>query len=200
MERKMSAINNTREKIIRKGAELIHLNGYNATGLQEILNEAGVPKGSFYFYFKSKEDFGIEVIDYFSSFIEKIFKKHLNDQSRPPLLRFEKLINFYSTLLKKEDFKLGCPIGNLSLEMADTNERFRKRLNISIDKLVEILESCLEEAKRDGYLSGGTNIAEAARFIFYGFEGALLHMKVSKNITPLKIFKSSVDTYLQCNQ
>ena len=84
--------------------------------------------------------------------------------------------------------------------MADINERFRKRLNSSINRLVKILELCLEEARRDGALSEDTNIAKAARFIFYGFEGALLHMKVSKDITPLKVFKSGIATYLKKNK
>ena len=60
---------NTREEIIRKGAELIHAQGFNATGLQQILQAVGIPKGSFYFYFKSKEDFGLEIIDYFNAII-----------------------------------------------------------------------------------------------------------------------------------
>ena len=60
---------NTREEIIRKGAELIHAQGFKATGLQQVLQTAGIPKGSFYFYFKSKEDFGLEIIDYFNAII-----------------------------------------------------------------------------------------------------------------------------------
>ena len=57
---------NTRQKILEVGAEIIHLKGYNHTGLQEILQAAGVPKGSFYNYFKNKEDFGLQVIDFFT--------------------------------------------------------------------------------------------------------------------------------------
>ena len=69
----MTAGSNTREEIIRKGAELIHAQGYKATGIQQILDVAGIPKGSFYFYFKSKDDFGCAVIDHFTLTIGEIF-------------------------------------------------------------------------------------------------------------------------------
>jgi len=55
--------NETREHIIQTGAELILRNGFRATGINTVLEEAGVPKGSFYYYFKSKNDFGLAVID-----------------------------------------------------------------------------------------------------------------------------------------
>ena len=56
----------TKENLLRVGVDIIHRKGYHHTAIQEILQIAGVPKGSFYFYFKSKEDFGLQVIDYFN--------------------------------------------------------------------------------------------------------------------------------------
>jgi len=78
---------NARDEIIRKGAQLIHSQGYKATGLQQILDVAGIPKGSFYFYFKSKDDFGAAVIDYFTLTIGEIFTSHLRDPGKTPLAR-----------------------------------------------------------------------------------------------------------------
>jgi len=54
----------------------MHLKGYNDTGIQEIIDKAGLPKGSFYNFFKSKEDFGLLVIDYFMEFYAKILTKY----------------------------------------------------------------------------------------------------------------------------
>ena len=70
---------NTREKIIHEGARLIHAQGYKATGIQQILDAVGIPKGSFYFYFKSKDDFGCAVIDHFTETIGEIFAVYLGD-------------------------------------------------------------------------------------------------------------------------
>jgi TetR/AcrR family transcriptional repressor of nem operon len=188
---------NTREEIIRKGAELIHAQGFNATGLQQILQVAGIPKGSFYFYFKSKEDFGLEVIDYFGAIISEIFTHYLSDKKIAPLKRLEKLSEFYEDLYQKNGNALGCPIGNLSLELADTNERLRVHLVGVIETLIAQLELCLQEAKRDKSIPASLNAADAARFIFQGFEGAVLHMKVVKNIKPFQIFRSYLKGYFK---
>jgi TetR/AcrR family transcriptional repressor of nem operon len=58
----------TKAHILDMGAQIVHQKGFNATGIQEVLNAAAVPKGSFYFYFKSKEEFGLQLIDHFSFF------------------------------------------------------------------------------------------------------------------------------------
>ena len=188
---------NTREEIISKGAELIHVQGFNATGLQQILQAANIPKGSFYFYFKSKEDFGMEVIDYFNAMINGIFTKYLSDKNIPPMKRLENLFNCFANIFQKSGFTLGCPIGNLSLELADTNERLRLHLEGVIEKLVAQVESCLKEAQADGSLPMDLNTANTAHFIFDGFEGAVLHMKVVKSIEPFHAFRNNLLGYLK---
>jgi TetR/AcrR family transcriptional regulator, transcriptional repressor for nem operon len=192
----MMAQSSTREEIIRKGADLIHAQGFNATGIQQILNAAGIPKGSFYFYFKSKEDFGLTVIDYFTSTFGEIFRRYLADKKIPPLRRLEKLFEYYETAFEKSGNALGCPIGNLSLELADTNERLRVRLEAAIKELVAGIESCLREAKQDLSIPADLDTADTARFIFHSFEGAILHMKVEKSIEPYQAFRRYLSGYL----
>ena len=187
----------TREEIIRKGAELIHAQGYNATGVQQILQASGIPKGSFYFYFKSKEDFGLEIIDHFTSIISNIFTRFLNDSKTPPMKRFEKLFEYYESAFQKNGCSLGCPIGNLSLELADGNDRLRKHLKTVIEKLISHIELCLAEAKSDRSIPADLNTADAARFIFHGFEGAVLHVKVVKGIEPFQTFRRYLREYLK---
>src|SRR5271157_329323 len=127
----------TKDKILAHGAQIIHQKGFKNTGIQEILYNAGVPKGSFYFYFKSKEDFGLEIIDYFNAIINGIFTRYLNDKKIPPLKRLEKLFDFYEAAFQKSGYSLGCPIGNLSLELADTNERLRVHLEGVIETRIK---------------------------------------------------------------
>jgi TetR/AcrR family transcriptional regulator, transcriptional repressor for nem operon len=193
----MMARTNTREEIIRKGAELIHAQGFNATGLQQILQAAGIPKGSFYFYFKSKEDFGLEIIDYFNAAISSIFTRYLSDKKIPPLKRLEKLFEFFEAAFQKSGYALGCPIGNLSLELADTNERLRVHLEGVIETRIKQIQLCLQEAKRDKSLPAHLNTADTARFIFHGFEGAVLHMKVVKNVEPIRAFRGFLKGYFK---
>ena len=188
---------NTREEIIRKGAELIHAQGFNATGLHQILQAAGIPKGSFYFYFKSKEDFGLEIIDYFNAIISGIFTRYLNDKKIPPMRRMQKLFGYFEAAFQKSGYALGCPIGNLSLELADTNERLRVHLGGVIEKLIAQIELCLQEAKRDKSIPASMNAADTARFIFHGFEGAVMHMKVVKSIEPFRSFRGYLVGYFK---
>jgi len=195
----MATTNNTREKIISKGAQLIHAQGYKATGIQQILNATAVPKGSFYFYFKSKDDFGCAVIDHFTQTIGEIFASHLRDARVSPLERLKKLLNYYESAFKKSGATLGCPIGNLALELADANEALRVRLQIAIEELITQIESCLEEAKNSRLLPSGLNTGDTARFIFHGLEGAILHMKVVKSIEPIRTFRRYLSAYLKGN-
>jgi TetR/AcrR family transcriptional repressor of nem operon len=109
----------------------------------------------------------------------------------------EKLFEFFETVYQKSDYTLGCPIGNLSLELADTNERLRAHLEGVIENLIAQIELCLQEAKSDKSILASLNTADAARLIFYGFEGAVLHMKVIKNIEPFRVFRSYLTGYFK---
>ena len=122
-------MNETKERLLQIGAKYVHLKGYNHTGLQEVLKEANVPKGSFYFYFKSKEEFGLAIIDVFIDFFEKSIGYSLSDKSLSGLERIKAFIITTIGILNDNDFVGGCPIGNLSLEMGDLNENFRIKLS-----------------------------------------------------------------------
>jgi TetR/AcrR family transcriptional repressor of nem operon len=191
---------NARDKIIHTGARLIHSQGYNSTGLQQILDVAGIPKGSFYFYFKSKDDFGCAVIDYFTFTINAMFAGYLLDTRNKPLDRLNNLLDFYESALKKSGASMGCPIANLSLELADTNEKLRKHLQAAVEGFIAQIESCLEDAKKSRQLNPALNTEDTARFIFHGLEGSILHMKVAKSMEPLRSFRRYLNTYLAENQ
>jgi TetR/AcrR family transcriptional repressor of nem operon len=193
----MTAGSKTRDEIIRKGSDLIHAQGYKATGIQQILDAANVPKGSFYFYFKSKEDFGLAVIDHFTRAIGGIFAGHLQDVRISPLKRLNNLLDYYESVFKKSGATQGCPIGNLSLELADAHEALRERLLIAIESFIKQIESCLAEAKNSRLLPSGLNTLDTAHFIFYGLEGAILHMKVVKSIEPIRTFRRNLSAYLK---
>jgi TetR/AcrR family transcriptional repressor of nem operon len=103
----MKAKQITKEKILMVGAEIIHRKGFNNTGIQEILKAAGVPKGSFYFYFKSKEDFGLHLIDFFGNFLFSRSEKYLNDSRGSPIERLRLFFDEFLTYFEKNEFKGG---------------------------------------------------------------------------------------------
>jgi TetR/AcrR family transcriptional regulator, transcriptional repressor for nem operon len=177
---------NTKSRLIKIGAEIIHLKGFNHTGIQEILNAAEVPKGSFYNYFKNKEDFGLQVIDYFVDYMAIVARGVLGDSSISPLERIRNLLRRFIEILKERDYGYGCPIGNLSQEMGDLSPAFREKLKYALDSLANIYADALAQAQEAGEISRDLDVHDTARFIVSSWHGALIHMKAVKGPEPLE--------------
>ena len=178
----------TRELLLEKGAELFHKQGFHHTGLNDILDAAGVPKGSFYFYFKSKEDFGLHVIDYFMDRYLAVADNHVANDRVPYLERFRNFLNEFLTFFEENNYTGGCPIGNFSLEMSDLNENFRKKLIESFEKMRQKVLLFLEPAQKNGELPLAGDIGETADFIVNSWEGALMRVKVTRSRAPMMLF------------
>lgn len=176
----------TKENIIKAGAEIIHRKGFNNTGIHEILKAANVPKGSFYFYFKNKDDFGLHVIDYFIEESTAMGKEVLFDKSTAPLGRLKNFWDLMIDFLESKNCTCGCPIGNLSQELADLNPIFREKLMEVTGKMSEPYIQILSEAKERGDLSPSLDVKETAFFLTSSWQGAMIQMKVAGDIAPLK--------------
>ena len=186
----------TKDKIIMVGAEIVRKKGFNNTGIQEILNEANVPKGSFYFYFKSKEDFGVELIKAYRSFFVMMMNKHF---LVPDISGKQKLRNFFDdrlSVMKNDNFEGGCPIGNLSQEMGDLNEAMRFELKTSLETMANMIQKCIDESKKTGEITTEKNSDLLAHYILNSWEGALLRVKVDKNPEALEQFDDFTFNYL----
>jgi TetR/AcrR family transcriptional regulator, transcriptional repressor for nem operon len=187
---------NTKQKLIKAGAEIMHLKGFNNTGIQEILDKAGIPKGSFYNFFKSKEDFGLQIIDYYVGFFSDISNQFFKDTSHPPLERIRLLLMWFMEFFKSTDYTLGCPIGNFAQEMGDINPAFREKLNTSLDAMAAYFVDVLREAQDSGHLPKTLDLLETARFIVTSWEGALMLMKVAKSTEPLETHAKYLFDYI----
>ena len=179
----------TKQKIIEAGARIIHHKGYNHTGIQEVLKATGVPKGSFYFYFANKEDFGLQVIDFFNQIFREMVDPFIGDRSLSPLSRLERIFDWFIGLFKELNYTCGCPIGNLAQEMGDLSPAFSRKLNDSVDLMIRIYEDLLNAAKAAGEISADLNTRETASFIVSAWHGALIRMKIVKGAEPLENHK-----------
>lgn len=177
---------NTRDRIIEAGADIIHHKGFNHAGIQEILHAAGVPKGSFYNFFKNKEDFGLQVIDYFSDHFARAAENTLEDRSVAPLERIKNILRYFMDYFRSTNFTRGCPVGNLAQEMGDLSPVFRKKLRRALDRLVNSYAAVLKDAQRAGEISKKIDVRETACFLVSSWHGALIRMKVVQNIEPLE--------------
>jgi TetR/AcrR family transcriptional repressor of nem operon len=177
-----------KQRILKAGARLVHEKGFNDTGLQEILDAAQVPKGSFYYYFKNKEDFGLQLIDFFAQDLLARADDHYGDESLPCIERIRALFKWQAEAFRRRDYKGGCPIGNLSLEMANLNSNFRDKLNQFFVDMKAGLAVYLDQARQRGEIPEAIDIEETADFIISSWEGALMQMKVSKSSQPHEVF------------
>ncbi len=182
----------TRADIISIGTEMISLHGYNATGIDAVLKQAGVPKGSFYHYFGSKEDFGLAVIERFAERFEQRLETFLNDEEVTPLNRIRNYLESGLARLTQNQCTKGCLIGNLGQELADQNERFRARLDEIFGSWKERFAACLREAQEAGELGSDFDAGIVAGFILSGWEGAILRAKVMKSPQPLRDFIETI--------
>jgi TetR/AcrR family transcriptional repressor of nem operon len=190
---------NTRARIIETGAEIIHRKGFNHTGIQEILNAAGVPKGSFYNYFKSKDDFGLQIIDYFSAHFQKLAKETLEDTRISPLSRIYAFLTAFMECFESQNYAGGCPIGNLAQEMGDLSPAFRKKLGDAMDMMIDAYSQVLSAAQNDGKITKSLNIKDTASFIIASWHGAIIQMKLTRNLDPLKNHRKFIFEHLLKN-
>jgi TetR/AcrR family transcriptional repressor of nem operon len=174
-----------RENLLNQGVSLLMQQGYHGTGLQEILDAVQIPKGSFYNYFGSKENFGAAVIEYYiAPYIEQISYYLAQDSDAlSALLRY---FNESIAELERTDFKGGCLLGNLIGEIGDSSEVCRVALQTTLNRYRDVLQLGISMAQRQGTLRTDKSAREMADLLVNTWQGALLRMKVEQSTAPLE--------------
>jgi TetR/AcrR family transcriptional regulator, transcriptional repressor for nem operon len=179
---------NTRNHLLQVGLERFRAMGYASTGVKEILDEADVPKGSFYHHFASKEAFAREVLTLYIRGENERAEKILRVGKAAPVKRlrryFEELIAIYGPTAKIS----GCMLGNLSLEMADHSDSIQSLLRQSFSSWQSAIADNLREAIDRGDLPRSSKPQELAGFLLNSYQGALLRSKADRSGKPLETF------------
>jgi TetR/AcrR family transcriptional repressor of nem operon len=178
----------SKDDILQVGLDIILTKGFNGTGVEAILKQANVPKGSFYNFFSSKEEFGLAIIDKYVTEIGERFHAIFNDESLPPLERIRKSFETLIARFEGNDCSKGCLIGNLSLEMSDQFETIRQRLEQSLQGWTKSLSRLLLHAQKEKTIPEDLDPEMLAENLISSFQGALLRSKVKKSPEPLKNF------------
>lgn len=161
--------------------------GYHGTGLKEILDSVQIPKGSFYNYFGSKEEFGAEVVGhYIEPFIEQL-SAHLENPQVDALTAIRLYFDELIIELEHQNFKGGCLLGNLMGEIGDTSELCRTSLQSAVHRYRDFLQSGLNKAQKEGSVRTDKSSASMADLLVNAWQGALLRMKIEKSPAPLKV-------------
>ncbi|GAB5095718.1 TetR/AcrR family transcriptional regulator [Caballeronia sp. HLA56] len=186
-----------RENIIAVGQRLIGAKGFSAVGLNEILTEAGVPKGSFYHYFGSKDAFGVALL-------ESYFEDYLNDLdqtlAQPGLSMAQRLTNYWSIWQETQSFfdcQGKCLAVKLGAEVADMSEAMRATLKRGTAGIVRRLASAIEIGVAEGSLSIEGDPQSVAQSLYQLWLGASIMVKIVRNTQPFEVATTTTQQILR---
>lgn len=179
-----------RRRLLEAGLALVHAHGFAASGIKDITDAAGVPKGSFYAYFASKEAFAAAILDYYWTDIEtRILPILATDESAQ-----DRISRFFHALADEHeagDFLLGCLVGNLSLELGGSSESTRKELVRILDRWNDALTACVRAGQiGSDAIRTDLDAEELAALLIEAWEGAALRGKVTRSRTPYDRFEA----------
>jgi len=180
-----------REDLIEKGLQLFATKGYSATGVLDITEAAGVPKGSFYNYFQSKEDFALAVLEQYRSESQQQMTEQLAGVESP-LQRLRLFFEHGRAKTCAEDFSGGCLAGRLAQELAGEQPSFRPVLDRVFGCMQGQVASLLQEACDRGEIRSGENAAELAGFLLSSWQGAATRAKAAGHDEALRVFETMV--------
>ncbi len=178
-----------REKIIEAGLVEFYQQGYNASGVRDISEAAGVPLGSFTNHFRSKEAFALEVLDRYFAELQSTMEATLLDEARPPLDRLDAYFDTIEGILASSGWRYGCMVTNMALEVPEHSELIRARLVEIFAGLTEPFASAVRAAQAEGDVRCDRDAEDLAAFLLSGWHGALLRMKVERSSDAIKRFR-----------
>ncbi|MEZ0349477.1 TetR family transcriptional regulator C-terminal domain-containing protein [Mycobacterium sp. pR1184] len=179
-----------RRRLLAAGLELVHARGFAASGVKDITDAAGVPKGSFYAYFASKEAFAAAILDHYWCDIEARLLPILDGDGSAQ----RRITRFFHALADEHEsgeFLLGCLVGNLSLELAGSSEPVRAELAHILQRWDTALTACLRSGQGGtGDIRSDLDAAELASLLIESWEGAALRGKVTRSRAPYQRFET----------
>ena len=156
---------NTREEIVQAGLKCLVEKGFNAVGVQDITDAAGVPKGSFYNHFESKEALGLEIVERYGA--SQTRREILTDPTVPPLQRLRRHFDRITALYADSHFTRNCILGGFSAELANQSETIREGCEQAPNRdpliVSAIRLTLLMDLKSDGVPTGADRDPTAIR-------------------------------------
>jgi TetR/AcrR family transcriptional repressor of nem operon len=171
------------------GRDLFLSQGFNGCGVQEIAAAARIPKGSFYSYFDSKEDFAIAVLDAYWAGVETRLGSILSDSKVSPLKRISRYFKGLSAEKAKDHYATGCLLGNFALEIANASQAVRSRLSEIFERWEEPIIRCLREAQTNKEIAPRCDLRDLAAALIESWEGAAMRAKVEQKRWPYRRFE-----------
>lgn len=186
-------------KLIHKGIDLMVANGYHNTSINEVIRQAGLPKGSFYYLYKDKKAFALAAIQYYSEGLLVQMDDIFSRESLSPIEAIKTYYNNSVKNLKQAQYAHGCFLGNMGQEMSDVDEDFRHIIEQAFTLIRDRLSEQLVKAQGAGEIGKSVNTHVYADIINNFWHGALLRMKASRSKEPLDQFMNDFFILITCN-
>jgi TetR/AcrR family transcriptional repressor of nem operon len=180
-----------RNELVESALEQFHTRGFHNCSVEDITRAAGVPKGSFYNHFASKDALAIEALHQYQS---RSVWRTTDDTDLPPLVRLRRRFEAHRDVLTQRDFMRGCLIGNMGIELADLNPEVRAEVQASLDFRSKAAAEFIAEARRRGEAHGSEDPEILGRYVVDAWEGAVLRAKVDKSPRALEDFFAMFDS------
>jgi len=172
---------NTRDRILRTAFQLFHEQGFNGTGVATIAREAGVNPGSLYHFFESKDDLLLAVLEFALGYLGPAVMDPVEARATDPVDRVFVLLQGYRDRMHREQCRMGCPIGNMALEVSDGNAKARSLVHRNFENWADRVEGWL---KGDSRLGPDVDRRALARFVLTVMEGGLMQARAAGDLAP----------------
>ena len=183
----------TRQRIVEAASRLFHEQGFHATGISTILREAGVNRGSLYHFFPGKDELLIAVLEMYLEQLRPVILEPAEQQASDPIERVLALAAGYRHFLEMTSFAMGCPIGNLALEVADNHAGVRDLIDRNFRGWVEGVEAWVRELP----FPDGVEARTVGGFVLTVIEGAIMRCRVSGSFEPFDESIAELRRYLE---
>jgi TetR/AcrR family transcriptional regulator, transcriptional repressor for nem operon len=181
----------TRDRIVDAAMELFTLQGYAATGLAQIAKHANCNPGSVYYFFSTKEAILAATLERRKETLGSEVLDPIWEGVSDPIERIFALLSGYRRMLAMTEFAHGCPIGNLVIEVAETNKHARKLLCENFDGWLRAVELCFDAAIESGKLPADCDSKQLAIFVLTTMEGAVM---LARSYRDFRAYDAAVTT------
>ena len=178
-----------REKIVEAGTATFHRVGFHGCSVEDITKAGGVPKGSFYNHFESKEALVLEALD---RYVESGPHGLLTNKSVPPMKRLKRYFELLAADFADSGYQRGCMIGNLSGELADHNPQVQAKLAAIFTSWAAVVADVVKEGQVAGEINTKLDAKTLAGFLLSAWEGTLLRVRATRDPALLKQFQRAV--------
>ncbi|WP_337014311.1 TetR/AcrR family transcriptional regulator [Pantoea sp. AS142] len=178
------AKSDTRKRLLNAGIRVFMREGYEGGGITTILSEAGMPKGSFYNLFPSKEEFACAMLDAYIGIFDQLRTDTLLDKSLVPRLRLINWLNGHREYIERESEAAGCLAGIIGQTGAVSIEKIRQKLLAIFTSWERDLINLFNEAEHAQTLSPVMSPESAAKLLIHSYEGVMIRIRIEGNTHP----------------